>query len=159
VKDFVARSPNLLGPIDRGGEAAVRRLMKFARIVFLIAGVWGVTILTPLYFLFDFVGRSYPPPITHPDLYYGFVGVTLVWQVAFLMIAANPIRLRPVMLAAILEKVVYIATMVILYSRGQLQAGQVAVAVPDFVLMALFVAAFFRTPEQNESLPGRSVRL
>jgi hypothetical protein len=133
--------------------------MKFARIVFLIAGVWGLTILTPLYFLFDFVGRSYPPPITHPDLYYGFVGVTLVWQVTFLMIAANPIRLRPVMLAAILEKVVYIATMVMLYSRGQLQAGQVAVAVPDFVLMALFVAAFFRTPEQNESLPVRGVRL
>jgi hypothetical protein len=41
--------------------------MKFARIVFLIAGVWGLTILTPLYFLFDLVGRSYPPPITHPD--------------------------------------------------------------------------------------------
>ena len=26
--------------------------MKFARIVFLVAGVWGLTIVTPLYFLF-----------------------------------------------------------------------------------------------------------
>jgi hypothetical protein len=120
--------------------------MKFARIVFVVAGIWGFSILTPFYFLFDFVSRSYPPPLTHPDLYYGFVGVTLVWQLAFLIIATDPIRYRPLMVAAILEKAVYVATMGILYLRGQLVAGQIAVAGPDFVLGTLFVAAFFRTP-------------
>jgi hypothetical protein len=123
--------------------------MKFARIVFLIAGVWGLTIMTPLYFLFDYVGRSYPPPITHPDLYYGFVGVTLVWQVAFLIISTNPIRHRPFMLAAILEKAVYVTTMAILYQRGQLELSQFSVAFPDSILGVLFVVAFVRTPEQS----------
>ena len=119
--------------------------MKFARIVFLIAGVWGLTIMTPLYFLFDYVGRSYPPPVTHPDLYYGFVGVTLVWQVAFLIISTNPIRHRPFMLVAFLEKAVYVTTMAILYQRGQLELSQFSVAVPDSMLGVLFVVAFIRT--------------
>jgi hypothetical protein len=123
--------------------------MKFARIVFLVAGVWGLMVVLPLYFLFDFVGRSYPPAVTHPDLYYGFVGVTLVWQIAFLTIATNPSRYRPIMLAAILEKSVYVATMVTLYVMGELQLGQFAVAWPDSVLGILFVAAFIKTPDQS----------
>ena len=43
--------------------------MRFAQIVFRVAGVWGVVILTPLYFMFDRIGRDYPPPITHPEMY------------------------------------------------------------------------------------------
>ena len=79
--------------------------VRFTRVVFTIAGIWGMLIMTPLYFTFDAIGRAYPPPITHPDLYYGFVGVTLSWQVAFLVIASNPVRYRTVILPAILEKV------------------------------------------------------
>jgi hypothetical protein len=123
--------------------------MKFARNVFIIAGIWGFAIVTPLYFTFELVGRSYPPAITHADLYYGFVGVTLVWQLAFLIIAANPIRFRPLMIAAILEKLVYVATMITLYLRGHIQSGQAAVAAPDFVLALLFVVAFVRTPQRS----------
>jgi hypothetical protein len=122
--------------------------MKFARNVFIIAGVWGVAVLTPLYFTFDLIGRSYPPAITHADLYYGFVGVALVWQIAFLIIATNPARYRPIMIAAILEKLVYVATLGTLYLRGELQIGQAAVAVPDLLLAVLFIAAFIRTPER-----------
>jgi hypothetical protein len=124
--------------------------MKFARTVFLIAGIWGFVVVTPLYFLFDLVGRSYPPPITHADLYYGFVGITLVWQVAFLIIATDPIRHRPIMVAAILEKFIYIGTMTFLYLGGRIVAGQFAVVAPDCVLGLLFVAAFARTP----TMPG-----
>ena len=120
-------------------------MMKFARIVFAVAGVWGFLILTPFYFTFDLVGRTYPPPITHPDLYYGFIGVALVWEQAFLTIATDPVRYRPLMLPAILEKLVYVGTMLILYANGRTSPAQAAVAVPDFVLGMLFVAAFFRT--------------
>jgi len=71
--------------------------LRFAKIVFRIAGVWGFVVLIPLYFLLDLIGRQYPPAITHPDFYYGFVGITLVWQVAFLVIANDPVRFRPMM--------------------------------------------------------------
>jgi hypothetical protein len=121
--------------------------MRFARVVFTVAGIWGILIMTPLYFALDAVNRAYPPPITHPDLYYGFIDVTLAWQIAFLVIARNPVRYRTIMLAGILEKTLYVTTMVALCVHGQLQPGQAAVViVPDGTLGVLFIAAFFRTP-------------
>ena len=81
--------------------------MRFARVVFLIAGIWGVLVLTPLYFMFDLIGRKDPPPITHPGFYYGFVGAGLAWQIAFLIIARYPVRLRLVMIPAVIEKFTY----------------------------------------------------
>jgi hypothetical protein len=48
--------------------------MRFAKIVFWIAAIWGVLVLTPLYFMFDLIGRQDPPVITHPGFFYGFVG-------------------------------------------------------------------------------------
>lgn len=128
--------------------------MKFARIVFSIGGIWGLAVVTPLYFMFDLVGRQYPPAITHADMYYGFVGVTLIWQIAFLMIATDPVRYRLMMVAAILEKFSYIATMTTLYLKGQLQLGQYAVAGPDSILAVLFVLAFIKTAG-GASLPAR----
>ena len=120
---------------------------RFARIVFTAAGIWGVLIMTPLYFAYDAIGRAYPPPLTHPDVYYGFVGVTLAWQVAFLVIASNPVRYRNFMLTAMLEKFLYVGTIVVLAMHGQVQTVQAAtIAVPDGVIGLLFVGAFFKTP-------------
>jgi hypothetical protein len=119
--------------------------VKFAKVVFTVAGVWGLLVLIPMYFLRDRIGEQYPPPIAHADFYYGFLAVTLVWQIAFLIIARDPARFRPMMVPAILEKFVYIASMLVLFGLGELQAGQVAVTAPDFVLGVLFVAAFAKT--------------
>ena len=128
--------------------------MTFARLVFRIAGVWGLVLMTPLFFAYDFIGRSYPPALTHPDIYYGFVGVTLVWQIAFLIISTDPPRYRPMMIAAICEKAIYVATMTVLFARGDLVFGQFAVVIPDGTLGLLFVAAFFRTETGRPSRLG-----
>ena len=120
--------------------------MKFAKIVFRVAGLWGLAVRTPLYFLFDLVGRQYPPAITHPDFYYGFVGVGLAWQVAFLVIASDPIRFRLMMFPAMLEKFIFVISLCALYAQRRLQGGQLMVAVPDMALGILFVAAFLKTP-------------
>jgi hypothetical protein len=120
--------------------------MRFAKIVFFAAGLWGLAIVTPLYLMIDVVGRQYPPAVTHPDFYYGFVGVTLAWQVAFLLISSDPIRFRPIMLVAIVEKLGYVVTLTTLYMRGQVQLGQFAIVSPDFLLGLFFVAAFIKTP-------------
>ena len=57
--------------------------MKLAKIVFWIAGAWGVLALTPLYFMFDTIGRQAPPALTHPQFYCGFLGVTLAGRLYF----------------------------------------------------------------------------
>ena len=119
--------------------------MRFAKLVFLIAGIWGLLVVTPLYFLYDTIGRQYPPPITHPDFYYGFSSVTLAWQVAFLTIARDPLRFRPLMIAAILEKFGYVLTLTTLYAQGRLAFGQFAVVGPDTILGFLFVRALIKT--------------
>lgn len=119
--------------------------MRFARMVFTAAGLWGLVVLTPLYFMFDRIGRSYPPPITHPDFYYGFLAITLAWQIGFLLIGRDPVRLRPMMIPAVLEKAFYILTLAVLYGQGRLEPGQLAPGLPDFLLGCLFVAAFFKT--------------
>lgn len=120
--------------------------MRFARIVFRTAGIWGLLILTPMYFLYDTVGRQYPPPVTHPDFYYGFLGVTVAWQVAFLVIGSDPVRFRPLMPVAMLEKFGYLAMLTTLYALRRLELGQLALVIPDATLGVLFVMAFMKTP-------------
>jgi hypothetical protein len=122
--------------------------MKFAKIVFVIAGIWGVLILTPLYFMFGTISRQDPPPLTHPAFYYGFVGLGLAWQLAFLVIAKNPVRFRPMMLPSIVEKFAYGIALLVLHLEGRLHASDLAFGVVDLLLGFLFLIAFLRTPER-----------
>jgi hypothetical protein len=119
--------------------------MKFARIVFWIATIWGVLALSPLYFIFDLIGRQDPPPITHPAFYYGFVSVALAFQVVFLVIARDPVRFRPMMLPSMIEKFGAGAAFVALYLQHRLTSGDLALGCVDLLFGVLFVAAFFKT--------------
>jgi len=119
--------------------------MKFAKIVFWVAGIWGFLVLTPLYFMFDLIGRNDPPPITHPGFFYGFVGVALSWQVAFIIIATDPIRFRPLMIPSILEKVSWGAAVIVLVLRGRMHKSDLVFAGTDLLLGFLFVIVYFKT--------------
>jgi hypothetical protein len=118
--------------------------MKFAKIVFWSAGIWGVLVLTPLYFMFNRISRQDPPPITHPAFYYGFVGAGLAWQMAFFIIATNPVRFRPIMIACVVEKFTYAAALIILYRQNRLHPSDLTFGVVDLLFGVLFVWAFFR---------------
>ncbi len=119
--------------------------MKFARIVFWIAAIWGVLVLTPLYFIFDLIGQKDPPPITHPAFYYGFISVGLAFQVVFFVIAQDPVRLRPMMIPAVLEKFGYGASLIVLYLQHRLHSQDLALGCVDLLFGVLFIAAFVKT--------------
>jgi hypothetical protein len=123
--------------------------MKFAKIVFWIAGIWGFLVLSPLYFLFDEIGRKDPPSITHPGFFYGFVGVALAWQVAFIVIATDPIRFRPLMIACLLEKVTWGATVIVLFSQGRMHKVDLLFGGADLLLGVLFVTSYFKTSARS----------
>ena len=129
--------------------------MKFAKVVFAVAGTWGIVALTPLYFLFDLSGRPYPPPASYPHFFYGFLSVAMAWQFAFFVIASNPARFRLMMVPAILEKLGYIIGTAVLYAHARIDSAALATAAPDSVLCILFVVAFVKTPS-FDSLEGRS---
>jgi hypothetical protein len=119
--------------------------VRFARIVFVGAGVWGIAVLAPFYRLVDVTGRHYGAPAEYPQFFYGFISVALAWQIAFLVIGSNPARFRALMIPSMLEKFGYCATLVVLYARGRITATDLQPLWPDFVIGLLFVAAFVKT--------------
>ena len=119
--------------------------MKFAKILFWIAGIWGVLILTPLYFIFDLIGRQDPPPITHPAFYYGFVGAGLAFQFVFFVIATDPVRYRTMMIPSVLEKFSYGGALTVLFLQHRLHPADFGLACIDLLFGVLFIAAFIST--------------
>jgi hypothetical protein len=119
--------------------------MKFAKVVFLVAGIWGLLVMTPLYFLFDVIGTKDPPAITHPGFYYGFAGLGLAWQIAFLVIGRDPVRLRPMMVPSVVEKFSFGIAVVVLVLQGRMHGSDLVFAGTDSLLGVLFVLAYRKT--------------
>lgn len=120
--------------------------MRFARWVFLASGISGVVLLVPPLFLESKTGEDYPPPITHPEYYYGFFGVTLAWQVLFIVIGLDPVRYRPAMLPAMLEKAGFAVAMPILFLLERVPGVLVVFAAMDATWLVLFIVAYVKTP-------------
>src|SRR5215204_589543 len=124
---------------------ANRKQPKFARRVFLIAGIYGILALVPQYFMEEKLGHDFPPPITHPEQFYGFIGVALAWQFLFLVIAKDPVRFRAAMIPAILEKLAFFVPCIILYLQGRMAGAVMAPASIDLLLAVLFALSYFST--------------
>jgi hypothetical protein len=123
--------------------------MIFARLVFLIAGIYGLIVLLPLFFLEEKTGRDLPPPITHPEYYYGFIGVAVAWQILFLILSRDPVRYRPMMIPAIVEKATFAIAVLLLFLNDRVSPVTVAVALVDSVLGVLFIVAYLKTPRDS----------
>jgi hypothetical protein len=130
--------------------------MKFARVAFLVAGVWGIVVLTPLYFLVDLMGRQYAAPVDYPQFFYGFLSVAIAWQIAFLMIGSSPARFRLLMIPSIVEKLAHVAGVAVLYGQGRLSVADATAAGPDLLLGVLFIMAFAMTPAPHRGEAGRA---
>jgi hypothetical protein len=125
--------------------------MKFARTVFLIAAIYGLIVLVPQFFLERKIGMDTPPPITHPEFFYGFVCVAVAWQVLFLILSRDPTRYRPMMIPAMLEKIGFPIAVVLLYLQGRVAPAIFIPASLDLVLLFLFIAAYRKTPADDSS--------
>lgn len=123
--------------------------MKFAKYTFLIAGIYGIFALVPMYFLKDYVGQQNPPAISHPEFFYGFVGVALAWQLVFLIISRDPAKYRLLMLPSILEKAAWGVPVLILFLQGKVSASLFGAGIIDSLLRILFAFAYFKTGGQD----------
>jgi hypothetical protein len=125
-------------------ELTPAQIMIRTRRIFLIAGAYGLVVILPQFFMEARVGRDYPPAITHPEYFYGFLGVAAAWQVAFLIIASDPLRFRPLMIPSALEKFAFAGAVAVLYWQGRVPGALCGFAAIDFVFALLFIAAFWR---------------
>jgi hypothetical protein len=130
--------------------------MKFAKYVFALAGLYGLVTLVPAYFLEAAIAASNPPAITHPEFFYGFVGVALAWQIMFFVIAFDPRRYRPAMPVAFLEKLAFGAAAVALFSVHRIQPQVLGLGLTDLVLGVLFLIAYAATPKPSASGKDRT---
>ena len=128
--------------------------MTFAKAVFWIAGIWGLLVITPLFFIFNQIGRQNPPPITHPGFYYGFATTALAWQIGFCLIARDPQRFRPLMVPSILEKFGYATSITILFFQKRIASADFVLGMVDLLLGILFLISYYRT--RSHGLTGIS---
>ena len=121
--------------------------MNFARRVFLVAALYGILALAPQYFMEAKIGRDYPPPITHPEHFYGFIGVALAWQLLFLVIARDPVRMRPAIVPGIVEKLAFGIAAPVLFALDRVPAAVLGFGIIDLVMATLFFIAWRRIPQ------------
>lgn len=125
--------------------------MLFAKRVYLIAGIYGLIVLVPQYFLEVKNGLDYPPAINHPEYYYGFVGVGIAWQIAFLVMSTDPVRYRPLMIPSVIEKAGFGIAAAVLFAMGRLNSNMLLAGTIDLVLGAMFIASYVATGPRSKS--------
>jgi hypothetical protein len=123
---------------------------RFAKIVFRISAIYGFLVLIPQYLLEKKIGTDTPPPITHPEYFYGFVGVGLAWQLLFWAISNDPVRLRPAMPAGAFEKIAFGVAVFVLFGQGRIAMPGPIFAGLDLFMAALFLLAYLKTPPEND---------
>lgn len=116
--------------------------MNIAKWVFRLAGTIGLLQIVPLYFYEAQLAVDMPPALNHPEYYYGMIGVTMAWQIAFLLISTDPLRYRPLMPVAMVEKASFVLAAFWLFSQGRLPNLILGSALLDLVYGLFMVAAF-----------------
>ena len=127
--------------------------MLFAERVFRVAGIYGLAVLLPQYFMEGRLGRDFPPPVNHPEHFYGFIGVATAWQVAFLIISRDPARYRLLMIPGMLEKLSFGVAAVVLYLQQRLAAMVLAFGVLDLLWAVLLAWAFVKVGRATATRP------
>lgn len=111
--------------------------MSAVRWLFRIAAAYGLLALLPMYL-------QPPPDAAAPAFYYGFIGVASAWQLAFLLIAHDPVRYRLVILPGIVEKLGFGVAALLLYSQDRIAPLLAAGGALDLAMAAAFAWAFVR---------------
>lgn len=126
-------------------------MINFAKWLLRIAGVYGLVVLVPLYFQERQFGIDNPPAINHPEFYYGFVGVAVAWQIAFLIMSTDPLRYRPILPACVFEKFCFGIAAMILFAHGRLRGLMLYGAAMDLALGVLFLMVCLAVRPQSRA--------
>lgn len=126
--------------------------MRFAKYTFLAGGVYGLLALVPMYFMEASYGADNPPAITHPEFYYGFIGVAVAFQLIFIIISLDPLKYKTLILPSIVEKFSFVIAIAALLILGRVTGQIVIGAAIDAVLGTLFTVAYLRLTRMQNAL-------
>jgi hypothetical protein len=125
--------------------------MKFARYTFLIAGVYGLLVMPVCYLMEQSIGREHPPAITHPEFFYGFIGIATAFQFVFLIVGTDPVRYRLLILPSILEKFSFGIAALSLWLTGRLEGGFLYGGMIDLFLGLMFFFSYLKLSGENSN--------
>ena len=127
--------------------------IRSARLIFRVAGIYGLVALLPMFFAEPLFARYAPPALTHPEYFYGFLCAAGVWQLLYLAISGDPIRFRPLMPIAVLAKLNFVAAVAILFALGRLEPVALGLPVVDLVIGIAFAAVWLQM-RREPSMPA-----
>ena len=116
--------------------------MRAARLIFTLAGIYGLIVLTPFLFMERLIAERTPGGLTHPEYYYGFLGAALVMQLFYLTIGRDPLRFRPLMPLCTLAKLAFFVPVLILFLQEKVPALTLEFASVDALLAFAFLHAW-----------------
>jgi hypothetical protein len=110
--------------------------VRFASRVYRWSAIYGAIVLLPTYLL--------PIPDPYKLTQIGFVGLALVFQGLFWIIARDPLRFMPLMPLSLFEKLCFGIPALAFWARGQTDAVTGAFGCIDLLLGVAFAVAFIR---------------
>ena len=116
--------------------------MRAARLIFGLAGLYGLIVLAPFLFLERAIADATPGGLTHVEYYYGFLGAGLTMQLVYLTIARDPARYRPLMPVATIAKLAFFVPVLVLWAQGRTPGPVLAFASVDGLLALAFLLAW-----------------
>ena len=125
---------------------------RFPRIVYTAAGVYGLFVMLPQYWMEARIGRDTPPAITHAEYFYGFIGVVVAWQLAFLRIARDPELHRAIIPITVVEKLAFGLPALILYAQHRLESSVLAFGILDLVWAVMFTMCGLTTSPRGSRM-------
>ena len=117
---------------------------KLASWLFAASGLYGIAVLSPLYWLEGEIAKT-TGGFNHPEYFYGFVGTALSAQIMFFIVAYDPLRFRPAIFFAVLEKLAFAIPVFLLWASERLSGPVVAFGGIDFVWAIIFSALWVLT--------------
>jgi len=119
--------------------------MGLARLVYLVAGLWGLIVI-PLGYA-SYLSGADPSlsSVARPEIVHGFFLITLPWQLLFLLMSRDPLRYNAVMPLTVLEKLPFAAITLALFTKGQASSVMGFFAAMDGLFGVLFAISYWLT--------------
>jgi len=117
--------------------------MKLAKWTFRTAGIFGLIVMVPMLFIEKLIEQIMPPVVNHPEFFYGFVLLNICWQILYLIVSKDPVRLRPMMIPAFLAKASGPIALLWLHFQDRISSQWVTTIYMDALFAILFLVSYW----------------